>query len=242
MRTIILSDVHGCRDEFLDLLDKLALTSDDRLICAGDVVDKGFYSKDVVELFIQNKWECVMGNHEESTIRYRKHELVREAGGKKNPMRRTHDREETFKQLRSSQYDCYAWLESLPDFIRLPSGEVILHAGLLPNRTAESMDKNMMKFLRYVRDERPVRLGEEKEGDSYWADIYKGPEKMVFFGHQPFEKGIKKFANSMSLDCGACFGWKLGAYILEEDKCIYVNARQQYCEPYNQHSENYKMP
>jgi predicted phosphodiesterase len=40
-RLIAIGDIHGCHQEFGDLLDRLALTREDRLILLGDLVNRG---------------------------------------------------------------------------------------------------------------------------------------------------------------------------------------------------------
>lgn len=40
-RLIAIGDIHGCHKEFEDLLDKLDLTKDDRLILLGDLINRG---------------------------------------------------------------------------------------------------------------------------------------------------------------------------------------------------------
>ena len=40
-RTIIVGDVHGCRRELEQLLDKVAFATGDRLVFVGDLVARG---------------------------------------------------------------------------------------------------------------------------------------------------------------------------------------------------------
>ena len=40
-RTIVIGDLHGCYDEAIELLTKVGATSSDRVIFAGDLVDRG---------------------------------------------------------------------------------------------------------------------------------------------------------------------------------------------------------
>lgn len=49
-RTIVVGDLHGCYDEAVELLDRLAVTSSDRVIFTGDVVDRGPKRRECVEL------------------------------------------------------------------------------------------------------------------------------------------------------------------------------------------------
>src|SRR5580692_8437734 len=66
-RTIIIGDRHGCYDEAVTLLDRLAVTEQDRVIFAGDLVDRGPKPRECVDLAM--KHECVLGNHEEKHLR-----------------------------------------------------------------------------------------------------------------------------------------------------------------------------
>lgn len=41
MGSYVISDIHGCYDELIRMLEKINLEDSDTLICAGDYVDKG---------------------------------------------------------------------------------------------------------------------------------------------------------------------------------------------------------
>lgn len=72
MSTYVMSDIHGCYNEFLSMLEKIGFSDKDRLIIAGDHIDRGAQS---YEMF---KWieKCppnvtlLRGNHEEKFIEY----------------------------------------------------------------------------------------------------------------------------------------------------------------------------
>ena len=48
MSTYVMSDIHGCYDDFLAMLGRLGLSGDDRLILAGDYVDRGEQSLEML--------------------------------------------------------------------------------------------------------------------------------------------------------------------------------------------------
>ena len=50
-RTIIIGDIHGCYDELTQLLNKLRLEHDDRVVAVGDLTVKGPKSAEVLNLF-----------------------------------------------------------------------------------------------------------------------------------------------------------------------------------------------
>ncbi|MBR8464009.1 metallophosphoesterase [Campylobacter sp. faydin G-24] len=64
----IIGDVHGCFKTLLALINKLPNGITSRICFVGDLVDRGMDSAKVVELIIQNKFECVMGNHERRLV------------------------------------------------------------------------------------------------------------------------------------------------------------------------------
>ncbi len=67
MGTYIISDIHGCYDEFLRMLERINFSDSDRMILAGDYIDRGKSSYEML------RWleHCpdhvclIRGNHEE---------------------------------------------------------------------------------------------------------------------------------------------------------------------------------
>jgi serine/threonine protein phosphatase 1 len=58
----IISDIHGCFETLQALLEKLP--KDHELIFAGDMIDRGPRSREVLLYAMNNGIRCVMGNHE----------------------------------------------------------------------------------------------------------------------------------------------------------------------------------
>ena len=74
MKTVIISDIHGCYDEFTELLDKIKYTpKTTRLIILGDMVDRGPKSDLVVRKIKSMNIEVSIGNHDSKMVRWRKH-------------------------------------------------------------------------------------------------------------------------------------------------------------------------
>ncbi|HEX2101820.1 MAG TPA: metallophosphoesterase, partial [Candidatus Synoicihabitans sp.] len=63
-RIIAVGDIHGCHDEFAELLARLALTADDQLILLGDLINRGPNSAGVVALARTHRALSLLGNHE----------------------------------------------------------------------------------------------------------------------------------------------------------------------------------
>jgi serine/threonine protein phosphatase 1 len=69
MAIFAIGDVHGCADELEELLAMLPLKDDSTLVMLGDYIDRGPYSRRVIEILIEWKARhnlvCLSGNHEE---------------------------------------------------------------------------------------------------------------------------------------------------------------------------------
>ncbi|MDE7477887.1 MAG: metallophosphoesterase, partial [Lachnospiraceae bacterium] len=72
MSTYIMSDIHGCYDEFLHMLTKINFAATDQLILAGDYIDRGTKSYEMLK-WIEHKpanVRLIRGNHEEEFAAY----------------------------------------------------------------------------------------------------------------------------------------------------------------------------
>ncbi len=67
MSTYIMTDIHGHYDAMKTMLDKIGFSSNDQLICAGDYIDRGPKSYEMLK-WIESPGENVIlvrGNHDE---------------------------------------------------------------------------------------------------------------------------------------------------------------------------------
>ena len=72
MSTYVMSDLHGCFDEFQKMLKKLDFSDEDQLIIAGDYIDRGKQSFEMLE-WVKNPPEnvtLIKGNHDEEFTYY----------------------------------------------------------------------------------------------------------------------------------------------------------------------------
>lgn len=69
MAIFAVGDVHGCADELSELLALLPLRDDSTVVMLGDYIDRGPYSRRVIEILLEAKKRhnivCLSGNHEE---------------------------------------------------------------------------------------------------------------------------------------------------------------------------------
>ena len=75
-RLLVISDIHGCYDEFYDLLAQVNYnTTTDQLILLGDYVNRGKESLKVVQYvfeLVQQGAIALKGNHDEWFVKYLK--------------------------------------------------------------------------------------------------------------------------------------------------------------------------
>jgi serine/threonine protein phosphatase 1 len=215
-RKIFIGDVHGCFRELMDLLKECDYNhKKDKLYFVGDLINKGPYSKKVLEFVYNSKAKVVIGNHELG--------LIKLYDSKKNWGGSTLDL--VLLSLGKEAKFWIKWMKKLPSFIE-EDDFILVHAGLIPDKKPRERDREILARIR-TWDGRGKDLNNEKHPP--WYNLYKGKKKVIF-GHWA-KKGIIFEKNLIGLDSGCCYGRKLSAYILEEDEIVQVSARRQY-EPY----------
>jgi len=214
-RIIAIGDIHGCHQEFADLLERLALTKDDHLVLLGDLVNRGPDSVKVIDLARANRALSLLGNHELRLLNYRK---TKDASFLKETDIATH------AKLRSEDW---AYLEAMPLTHYVEElNTVFVHGGFLPNEPWQKQPANVVTRIQVVdRDGRP-RKRAEAEGSPAWADLWNGPP-FVVYGHTPRPE-VYKLKWSVGIDTACVMGGFLTAYILPEKRFVQVKARKRY--------------
>lgn len=211
MRTLIMTDIHGCYDELIELLTIVNYNkTEDRLIVIGDLVDRGPKILEVLDFFMNNNEyiEVLMGNHDRmllDAIKMLKINSVK----KINP-------ESSIGLLVSRGFDyvdkVFAYINSLNYYKILEEEKLILvHGGMFNNRPITDQDKLDMILAR------PIDEG------------FNAVESYNFIvGHTPtisilksYDKAIQK-GNTLFLDCGCVHGGRLCCYWLEGKEFYYV--------------------
>ena len=211
-RTIIVGDIHGCYDELADLLEKLWVRSDDRVVSVGDLIVKGEKNREVLELFITDKrFSAVLGNHDLKMLRYWKNEPV--------ALKKAH--EQALRELADGQKRYTEYLDSLPLMMDL-GAHLVVHAGVRPGVPLAAQSVEDLTELRTLGANRTDREG------TPWYEVYEG-EKIVLFGHWP--AAGRRGPRAVGLDTGCVYGYHLTAYIIETDEYVSVKARRAYDAP-----------
>ncbi len=213
-RTIVIGDLHGCHDEAVDLLDKLAVAAGDRVIFTGDLVDRGPKRRECVEMAMRH--ECILGNHEEKhlqQIRRRDEDLIP-------------DHLVTRRALEPPHYD---YFRRLPHFIRLPEhNAVVVHAGAYPGVAIEEQDPYHLLHAQCLKpgERKSFWPSKAPEGWTFWTNLWRGPERLIF-GHSVLDRPlVTEFA--VGIDTGAVHGRTLTAVVLPGWEIVSVPARRNY--------------
>jgi len=230
-RTIFVGDVHGCIEEFDELLKTLSYNKNtDRLILLGDLIDRGPDSVGVVARAREMDLECVMGNHDYKFLKWWKNV------GSKNDVYGKHPH---YTELSDDDVN---YIARMSPFIKLQEeNTIVVHAGMRAGVPLEKQTKDDLYYIRYmdtgnkfVSLKKINSLGsKEAAGAHFWTEFWKGPENIIY-GHNvnsydtALIEEVIPGVTCYGLDTGCCFGGKLSAMILETKEIVQVPAKKVY--------------
>jgi serine/threonine protein phosphatase 1 len=214
-RLIAIGDIHGCHQEFAELLDLLAPGRDDRIVLLGDLVNRGPDSLRVLDLARDYRTISLLGNHELRLLKYRR------TGDRKYIKETDLD---TFGKLRPEDW---AYLENMPVTFEEPELNVVfVHGGFLPGEPWQKQPAEVVTRIQVVDDRgRPAKRA-NAPGAPAWADLWSGPP-FVVYGHTP-RLEVYKLKWSAGIDTSCALGGSLTAYVLPERRFVQVKARRRY--------------
>ena len=199
----VIGDVHGCFHTLQNLLARLP--KDAELIFVGDLCDKGNFSRDVIDLVIQNNYACVKGNHEhlmetylEDAIFHDKHSpwsSDKRYGGMATLQSYGDDHTKMLAHLE--------WIKTLPVYLEIDR-YFITHGFALPFYEHRNNPDYYKDYL----------LNRYEEGMEIINE-----EVINIFGHCVFEEVVTG-ENFYGIDTGCSYGKKLTAIQLGTMQCI----------------------
>ncbi len=217
MRTILVGDVHGCKDELDSLLDRVSFVTGDRLVFVGDLVARGPDSLGVLDIVRTTGALVVRGNHEQKLLSYR---TARDAWLRPRPGAAPREPVAPLGKVhldvaRALRPVDWVILESSPFFIDLPEHDVrVVHAGLVPDVPFDAQAPDTLLRIRTVR---------VKGEPVLWGTQYEGPPHVVF-GHNALA-GLQVHPWATGLDTGCVYGRALTAMVLAADEPVPRDAR-----------------
>jgi hypothetical protein len=218
-RTIVVGDVHGCRDELERLLDLVKYDEKDELFFLGDLLSRGPDPRGVLSIMRRAGARGVRGNHDDVLLKWR---AAVQSGDSDAHLGKA-------KRKLAEELDSADWsvLESLELYIDLPDHELrLVHAGVVPGVPIEAQDEQSLLCMRYLgpRNEPIEKIGVprgeavEKDGIVLWGRRYTGPPHVVFGHNAQLEPQLHPWATG--IDTGVVYGERLTAMVLEKDQRV----------------------
>lgn len=195
-----IGDIHGCLENLRKLMDHVLIDrKNDTLVFIGDFIDRGEWSKEVIDYVIGLKNEyrnvvCLLGNHEQMFLRYLEgvdEELYLFNGGRatlqsygilhfdtaENKKKKIPDEHKRFFESLKPSYETDNYL--------------FAHAGIRPGVAFQDQQLDDLLWIRYEFIYSRVDFG-----------------KRVVFGHTPLKSPLIE-ENKIGIDTGAVYGGKL---------------------------------
>ena len=214
-RTIAIGDVHGCANEFEELLTKLELKPDDLVIQVGDLVNRGPYSHRVIELAREYQVKSIIGNHELRLLTARV---------KNKPSLLNQYDLITLQELTKDDWN---YLEAMPNFVyEAQIDTVVVHGGFLPNKPWQMQGSDIITNIQVIDNKGRAAKRSDAPDAAPWADSWGG-SPFVVYGHTP-RLNVFERKGSIGIDTGCVYGGHLTAYIIEDKSLIQVRAHNAY--------------
>lgn len=206
----VIGDIHGCINTF-EKLYKLISKYKCQIYCVGDLIDRGNFSKEVVQFCIDKNIHSVKGNHEQI--------LLDAIEGYKNYIK---------QDLNGfSQLDLCEELDMF--YINGGGSTQKSYTGTEDRLNFHKLEKKLdeLGHLEFFRN-LPIKLEFEKVVISHAGIIADMPEinilwnrkipgdigKLQIFGHTPHSKVLTDNKSYVNVDTGCVYGGKLSAAIV----------------------------
>lgn len=228
IRTLAISDIHGCYDEFNTLLDTVEYKPEqDKLILIGDYVDRGLKSKEVVEQVksLVEEWGVIAlkGNHDQMMIDAFNKEDGDERWLRNGALQTIESycgqdsfsdgfEQDTYMEAKKYIKNHYAhhleFLDTLPLYYETDH-QIFVHAGINPIHENWKESQSTRDYL-WIRDG--------------FFNYATNLDKKVVFGHTPVANlhgnediWFSPMGDKIGIDGGCVFGMKLHCLEIRED-------------------------
>lgn len=206
----VVGDIHGHLATFRALVHRLNLSKEDRIVCLGDMIDRGPDSAGLIEFIRSNEQIiCIKGNHEQMAIQCAQAEgeitLWKpwlERGGNSTWGSYIVREQGDLWQAKAKFWEDLMWMDQLPNHIVLDDFRLV-HAGYDPRMPPDAQGDKELLWIR-------------KRFYEHHSAI--DPDRTIIFGHSTTTKvgpcPGKVAASNITLDDGrpAWLAMDVGAY------------------------------
>lgn len=224
----VIGDIHGCLEDFKNLLLKLEVKMEGdlivsipekvgQLILIGDIIDKGPDSGAVIEFVHKNKkmFTLIQGNHEHWVV----NELDKDSGLDEEIKKEYFN---SFYEINDTQKTMLKELYSQSFNFFKNNHCIITHAPCLVKHLGkrDSASEKLMRKTKYMKKDKDFNSVEESlaydtEQFSYIQSEKNRLHPLHIFGHKTFPKAMK-WDNKIALDSGGVYGGYLSAITVNE--------------------------
>jgi serine/threonine protein phosphatase 1 len=218
-RTLCISDIHGCHDEFCELLQKVKYNpSEDKLILLGDYMDRGSKSKEVIELVMglvnEHGAIALKGNHDKMFLDFvdgEDYTVFISNGGLKTlvsyyPELKDYMDIELARQHILNNYPSHIeFIKNLPYYYE-DEENIYVHAGLNP--MYKEWKDNTPNDMIWIRE--------------LFFDNYTRTDKTVIFGHTPClnlhgKEDVWMGGDKIGIDGACAYGFQLNCLEISDE-------------------------
>lgn len=236
----IISDIHGCYEEYQELLDKIRFSDEDELYILGDAMDRGPEPIKVIkDIMLRPNVIYIVGNHDYMMLSALRKLAVEITGENCENHLASKDLlnyyywvqdggRVTVDQFRAlSHEEQQGILDYLSDTLIYEILEdkgkqfILVHAGIQGFEEHRDLDEYDIYDFIFERTD-------------YSKRYYQDYRKIVVTGHTPTpfirEDGqplIYRGNGHIAVDCGCVFGGNLAAYCIETEETVYVRNKQR---------------
>lgn len=238
-----IGDIHGCFDEFIEMISKLGYQKNDKgyythpegrkILSLGDVLSRGPKSIETLQFFQQHVAAglayMIDSNHGWKIARWLDGKNVKMAHGDENVAAEFEEYErkngsEAAEKLKGLLKELL--LEAKSHYIVRKNGVnavVAAHAGIKDYYIGKQSAR-ISDFCRYGDSEGLDEHGKPIRKD--WSISHKSSE-LILWGHDPKPQPLL-VNNTLNIDQGVVFGGSLTAYRYPEQQFVSVKAKQDY--------------
>ena len=208
----IIGDVHGCMFTLEKLLKQLP--QDAKPIFIGDLVDRGNYSKEVMEFVIANRHIAIFGNHEYLMFNYARDAIIRDIhamwslddayGGEKTV--------ESYQNGIDMLLRHIHYIPTMPKYLEIENYFLTHGFGLPYYRRKDDLNYQMRLYTNRLENN-------SLDWERGWYEY----EVINIFGHTPYEE-VYFGSNFIGIDTGCAMGGQLSAVQLKSHEVVSIAA------------------
>ena len=244
----IIGDIHGCYDEFIEILEKLGYAKNNeelyvhpdgrKFLSLGDIMSRGPKSLTTMEFFLRHVKAglayMIDSNHGWKIARWLEGRNVTLSHGDEYVAEELIDYEEQYGKEKADQFkqELKTFLLQAPSHYVLTKNGVptlvCTHAGI-KDEWIGKQSYEISDFCRYGESEGLNETGKPIRKD--WT-VYHKSSMLIVWGHDPKPKPLT-INNTINIDQGLVFGGELTAFRYPEKEFVSVPADKDYSNGLN---------